>query len=485
MRDELGPCPPPAEDRGAAQLLTDADLTPTERRLCEFAAEGGRLDLSTGRLDDDDPAQGQTWEAHRQIRSQLLYQLLTGRGGLDACFGPPRAIRVRGALVIASLDLSDLDLRCPLELSGCHLNGVVNLEKTKAPDVSLAGSYLSGALLARRLCLTHDLDLGGATLRAAVNLDGANIGGAFDCSGAQLRNDSGPALYAARLTVGASVFLRDRFTATGGGERGAVRLLGANISGPLDCRGAVVTTTGRLALDLSEAKLGPLLLSKPMLDSATWSVDLSGTTYQGIPRPASLDQWLVLLRSHTPSYSPQPWQQLAAVHRAAGHERDARRILIAQQDDRRRRLLRPGPHAGWRTRAGLALYRSYLKALRLVVGYGYQTWRALIGLLVILVAGAGLGLGAGHTRSSPTQYVATHTRATASPGTACSAVEQVGLGVDLSLPVIKTNTRARCDLDSTSRPGQWFTVGSWILLVLSWAAATLVVAGYTGVVRRT
>src|SRR5664280_1644437 len=57
MRDELGPCPPPAEDRGVAQLLTDADLTPTERRLCEFAAEGGRLDLSTGRLGDDDPAQ--------------------------------------------------------------------------------------------------------------------------------------------------------------------------------------------------------------------------------------------------------------------------------------------------------------------------------------------------------------------------------------------------------------------------------------------
>ena len=159
-----------------------------------------------------------------------------------------------------------------------------------------------------------------------------------------------------------------------------------------------------------------------MLDSATWSVDLSGTTYEGIPRPASLGQWLDLLRSHTLSYSPQPWQQLAAVHRAAGHERDARRILIAQQDDRRRRLLRPGPHAGWRTHAGLALYRSYLKALRLVVGYGYQTWRALIGLLVILVAGAGLGLGAGHTRSSPTQYVATHTRATASPGTACSTV---------------------------------------------------------------
>lgn len=63
----------------AAALLTEADLTPTERRLCECAAEGRRLDLRTGRADDDDPAQGQTWEARRQIRSQLLYQLLTGR----------------------------------------------------------------------------------------------------------------------------------------------------------------------------------------------------------------------------------------------------------------------------------------------------------------------------------------------------------------------------------------------------------------------
>jgi hypothetical protein len=40
-------------------------------------------------------------------------------------------------------------------------------------------------------------------------------------------------------------------------------------------------------------------------------------------------------------------------------------------------------------------------------------------------------------------------------------------------------------LDSTSRPGQWITAGSWLLQALSWGAATLVIAGYTGVVRRT
>jgi hypothetical protein len=87
------------------------------------------------------------------------------------------------------------------------------------------------------------------------------------------------------------MFLRDGFAATCTGEDGAVRLPGANISGPFDCRGAAVTTTtgGMAALDLSKAKLGPLLL-EPMLDSATWSVDLSGTTYEGIPHSTSLGQ---------------------------------------------------------------------------------------------------------------------------------------------------------------------------------------------------
>jgi hypothetical protein len=64
-------------------------------------------------------------------------------------------------------------------------------------------------------------------------------------------------------------------------------------------------------------------------------------------------------------------------------------------------------------------------------------------------------------------------------------VEKIGLGVDLGLPLIKTNVRAFCDLNTTTTAGQWITAGNWTLQVLSWAAATLVVAGYTGVVRHT
>jgi hypothetical protein len=71
------------------------------------------------------------------------------------------------------------------------------------------------------------------------------------------------------------------------------------------------------------------------------------------------------------------------------------------------------------------------------------------------------------------------------PGAPCSTVEQIGLGVDLGLPLIKTNVRTCCDLDSTTTTGQWITAGSWLLQALSWGAATLVIAGYTGLVRRT
>ncbi|HEY2277235.1 MAG TPA: hypothetical protein VGI00_02690, partial [Streptosporangiaceae bacterium] len=89
------------------------------------------------------------------------------------------------------------------------------------------------------------LDLSGATItghaeRGAVNLLGTHISGQLSCTGATLDNDSGPALDADGLQVGQDMSLRGGFTATGSGERGAVCLLGAHISGQLSCTGATL-----------------------------------------------------------------------------------------------------------------------------------------------------------------------------------------------------------------------------------------------------
>ena len=140
-------------------LLVETDLTTAERRLCQAATQGRLLDLRVRQAAEDHPAQGPGWGPERQIRSQVLFQLLSGRGELDKTFGTPMAVRVRGAQVVGRLNLGGLTLRCPMELYECYLGGRLDLAKSKAADISLRGSRLARRLSARRLRLDHNLNL--------------------------------------------------------------------------------------------------------------------------------------------------------------------------------------------------------------------------------------------------------------------------------------------------------------------------------------
>ena len=80
-------------------LLAETDLAAAERRLRQAAAKGGLLDLAsaTGRRG---PSGARSWLGtgpERQIRSQVIHQLLSGRGDLDESFDTPAAVRLRGA----------------------------------------------------------------------------------------------------------------------------------------------------------------------------------------------------------------------------------------------------------------------------------------------------------------------------------------------------------------------------------------------------
>jgi hypothetical protein len=59
----------------------------------------------------------------------------------------------------------------------------------------------------------------------------------------------------------------------------------------------------------------------------------------------------------------------------------------------------------------------------------------------------------------------------------------VGLGLDLGLPIINTGALSRCDLDTASPAGQTLTATAWLLQGTAWALATLVVVGYTNLIR--
>ncbi|UUU29124.1 hypothetical protein JIX56_03965 [Streptomyces sp. CA-210063] len=284
------------------------------------------------------------------------------------------------------------------------------------------------------------------TPSGAVRFLGAHLG-LLDCDGARLANTSGPALHADGLRVDHSVFLRAGFRATGAGHA-VLALNGLSGEGSLFLDTSGVTRSGQAT--------GAL-------------VGIDGLTYADLPAPVGLSRWLELLRDHTPGYSAQPYQQLAAVHRAAGHDSEVRDILMAQRRDQIDR-------GGLRRRD-----RAWARFTGLALGFGYQPWRALLLLFAVLAGSVALAVvlggpgGLGHTARAST------------PTTPCSVVERVGVGLDLGLPVVKTGARDLCApvLTTGTPAGQTLTVAGWLLQLAAWALATLFVAGFTGAVRKT
>jgi hypothetical protein len=53
------------------------------------------------------------------------------------------------------------------------------------------------------------------------------------------------------------------------------------------------------------------------------------------------------------------------------------------------------------------------------------------------------------------------------------------------VPVVSLGTREACALTPTTPAAQWYVVGGWVTTLLGWSFATLFVAGFTGLVRKT
>jgi hypothetical protein len=387
-------------------------------------------------------------------------------------------------------------------LSGARIGGHLYCDGAELRN------YSGPALDAYSLQVGQGMHLfGGFTATAssgfcAVNLTGAHIGARLLCDGASLRNDSGPALVAyGGLQVGQGVFLRRGFTATGAGERAAIALTGARIGGSLDCTGAALrndsgpaliagglqagqdiylaggfTATGGgadVTIDLTGAQVGGTLAFDPVrLEHAAdphRRLAVDGLTYAGVPQPISAQDWLRLLRDGTPGYAAQPYQQLAAGYRALGNERQAREILMAQRDDELARADTRWPERLWG------------KITKVTLGYGYQPWRALLFLAAVVAVSCVLAVVLG------AHGALAQTSNTVPPGRSCTVVQQVSVGLDLNLPVGTSAARADCDLttDSASAAAAWLTAAGWVLRLLAWVFAALFIAGFTSAVRKT
>lgn len=496
----------------------------------------------------------------RTIRASVLYELLLN---LDKEQVGPRGIEIVGARVAGGLDLADMTLPFGLHLIHCEVTGPIGLHDAQLARLVLLGSTLNG-LNADGVHIEKGLNAQDLECRGTARLIGARIDGQLNLAGARLVSAGGTALLADGVRVGGDLLLRSSSKRQFVAQGGAVRLLGADIGGNLDCRNGRFAGADGPALNAERARIGGNLILQSaqirggvLLHGASsrgqvncvdaevgWlaadgfrsdgdviltglrghgtgseptvclmgahvgghlvcdtgkvsgrgltfdarlatvgkalslgkdfvgtdhgeTVSLDGLTYPSVPHGMARAEWLTFLRDRSYRYAAQPYQQLATVYRSAGREDDARAVLIAQQDHRLRNGLLSG-----KTRLRLRLFK-------LTLGYGYQSWRAAVCLALVLACAIAFVI----TASRTTDAVKTP-ESPQHPPAACSFVDSVGLGFDLAIPIVSTNSRKSCDLKATKPSEQWLVAVGWIFQILGWAFTTLFVAGYTGLIRK-
>ncbi|MEU6674187.1 oxidoreductase [Streptomyces sp. NPDC046925] len=313
------------------------------------------------------------------------------------------AARIEGTLdlrrsVVQSLASSPFNhVSTALSLSDARVAGgmLLNGAEISAPGgwaVAAGGLVMEGGVTCN----------GGFVARGEVRLPGAQLPGGLFMQGAQLLSP-GPRGTALALdnAAGSTLDFSAGFTANG-----TVRVRGARVSNNLTFEGAVLNgpSGGRgasLAAPLMQAVDFDFTLAEPpsgwvdlrgaqvsnLYDSDhIWPevVELDGFVYgsikmdmgrerrEAVGRRDSVVRRLAWIR-RSPGYNPQPYEQLASWYRRAGHDDDARRVLLAKQRHRRQTL----PRAA----------RMWGHLLDTTVGYGYRPWLAGVWLLALTLLG--------------------------------------------------------------------------------------------------
>ena len=314
-----------------------------------------------------------------------------------------------GAIAADGLNLEgDILLR-----NGFHAEGEVrllgatiggSLTATGGTFKKLNGKALSAdrAKIGGNVIMTPELNADGVVknkfvAEGEVRLPGATIGGDLVAEGGTFKNLKGDSLNAANINVHGNVFLSDGLAA-----EGTVRLHGAEIKGQLAVIDACLDElnlqsahiTGPLiwrkihkgpdprfpdkewkpSLDLTDAKVGSLVD-----EEASWPEKgrllLNGFVYDHIAGPTDAAARLRWLGLQQVGFRPQPYEQLIAVLRRMGHEHQVAEVAIAKQTD----LYEHGDLGWW------GWIRSWV--LYLAVGYGYEPWRAFLGMAALVIVG--------------------------------------------------------------------------------------------------
>ncbi|HET9253726.1 MAG TPA: hypothetical protein VFO16_00810 [Pseudonocardiaceae bacterium] len=191
------------------------------------------------------------------VPGELLRELVLGRGGerLD-----PLGVRLHGARITGTLDLTHVPATVGIELRDCYFDHPVLLVSARIPWLTLTGSHIpaldgDGLQVDGDVLLSGGFTASGEGDHGALRLLGAHIRGQLNLNGARLGNETGPALVGDGLHVAGDVF-GGGFIATGAGELGAMRLPGARILGQLNLNGAELANQAGPALIADGLRVG-------------------------------------------------------------------------------------------------------------------------------------------------------------------------------------------------------------------------------------
>jgi len=503
------------------------DLTPAEKILLAKARKGELADFRSGDKETDRPENADNWGDQRRVRADLLYWLCTDREASELVHA--KGVRIVGAKVEGGLDFEAATLPHPLVLIHCAIPENIILLHAQTRTIILSGSH-TGPISADGLTTHGDVFLrNGFQAKGEVRLLGANIGGDLSCIGATFNNPKGKALNADGLTTKGHVFLRKGFQA-----KGEVRLLRANIGGDLDCDGATfenpegealnadgLTTQGYLFLrnakvrgqvwllganiganlecdgatfenpegqalfaerllvkgglfwrSLKERPVGTINLIHAQVgqlvdDAESWpladNVWLDGFEYEafGVDSPRTAKErldWLAL-QPEKP-FHPQPYEQLAKVFRQTGREVEARKVLIAKQDALRRHGELGRLSKAWNWFLGIS------------IAHGYEPWRVMWFMVVMIMIGWGVFWGA------DTLTVMEPTKGSGYQPDFSPFI----YSLEVFVPLVDLHQESYWLPNATYR--ELFRVYFWLHIIVGWISSTLLLAALTGLVRK-
>jgi hypothetical protein len=208
-------------------------------RLRDALVAGDVLDLGEPTSGED--TSDFDW-SDRLLAATDLVRLLADPSGVHR-----HGLRLIGAQISGSVDLSDISRPMQLSFAHCWFDETIDLSRSSLSSVSfvdcsfapaLEQPDLRLALNAVDVCLDHDLLFRGSQIAGSIVLDSAKIGGLLDFRETTIDGYGGPAVQAQSATIGEDVGLTEAIV------NGVVNLRSAKIGGQLDCREAKLSSEG-------------------------------------------------------------------------------------------------------------------------------------------------------------------------------------------------------------------------------------------------